>query len=226
MRIITSIKLKTAMKYLLQLAICCLIFLTACDDKGVENAVWLFPCPEMKVGDECIVDEDLRIRFVDVVEDSRCPVYANCVWPGQAGVSLEYVFQNDLVFTDTLYSLQDVKSVSESQFNKYHITLIEVNPYPQNPLVIPTDDYRIKLDVLTDWFDAEITGFNYTLCPSICCGGLFIALNDEDEVYTNYNYLDLVEGNLDENSFPIPIRIRYDFNSDWPCIIEITELEP
>jgi hypothetical protein len=38
------------------------------------------------IGEEARVGGDVRVRFVDVISDSRCPIDALCVWPGDAVV--------------------------------------------------------------------------------------------------------------------------------------------
>ena len=36
-----------------------------------------------------IRDADLRLRFTDVLEDSRCPTEVECFWTGQARIAVE-----------------------------------------------------------------------------------------------------------------------------------------
>ena len=38
--------------------------------------------------DASIGGEDLRVRFTDVLEDSRCPALVQCFWTGQARPAL------------------------------------------------------------------------------------------------------------------------------------------
>jgi hypothetical protein len=45
----------------------------------------------LRVGDQKkVTDEKLKIRFAEVVEDSRCPKGANCVWAGNAKMKITY----------------------------------------------------------------------------------------------------------------------------------------
>jgi len=44
-----------------------------------------------------IESENLSIKFVNVAEDSRCPVGVQCVWPGQAKIELE-IKRKDLFY--------------------------------------------------------------------------------------------------------------------------------
>lgn len=44
---------------------------------------------EMKVGDQKSADRGrLSIKFVSVVEDSRCPMNARCIWAGNAKIKI------------------------------------------------------------------------------------------------------------------------------------------
>ena len=38
---------------------------------------------------EAMLFEDLEVRFVEVVEDSRCPKNVNCIWAGEVTILVE-----------------------------------------------------------------------------------------------------------------------------------------
>ena len=62
--------------------------LAACDSGGPADAeVSLTDEARLGVGETAVVD-GVAVRFDDVVEDSRCPDTAVCVWPGWAIVAL------------------------------------------------------------------------------------------------------------------------------------------
>lgn len=44
----------------------------------------------MAVGEQVLLADDSRLRYVRVVEDSRCPPDVNCVWAGDAVVAFEW----------------------------------------------------------------------------------------------------------------------------------------
>ena len=51
------------MKYHISLLICLIFYLTSCDDHDRnEPEILDYPCPEMKIGDLCVIDDDLSIR--------------------------------------------------------------------------------------------------------------------------------------------------------------------
>lgn len=88
------------------------------------------------------------IEFADVVEESRCPTDAACIWEGRVVVSLvivegtqttdiELATENDIDGTDKLTAI----------YNNNLIELITVNPYPDGDMIAPEEDYLIVLEV-------------------------------------------------------------------------------
>jgi hypothetical protein len=108
---------------------------------------------EPTVGDEfrldvgeavTIPDADLWLHFVDVAEDSRCPLQVQCVWAGDAAIAIEIApsFPGGDSATDTLHTTLDPKSVA---LGGYILQLVQVEPYPDVPGGIPHERYRITL---------------------------------------------------------------------------------
>lgn len=77
---------------------------------------------------------------IDRVEDSRCPLRAQCVWQGEAKVFLSI---------DQPVSIDTVFSTTENKFSiqNYSFELIDVSPYPEVPDGIKMKDYRITMIV-------------------------------------------------------------------------------
>lgn len=82
---------------------------------------------------------DLTVKWLEVAEDSRCPKNTNCVWEGQAKVSL-------LINGDPLtLTLRDGKP-EEASANKdgYVFEAQQLDPYPDGAVIDPTQ-YRLQL---------------------------------------------------------------------------------
>ena len=48
----------------------------------------------LEIGQEAFIEnENLKLKFLDVINDSRCPVDAHCVWAGEA-VALVNIWKN------------------------------------------------------------------------------------------------------------------------------------
>lgn len=74
--------------------------------------------------------EDLRIGFLDVTEDSRCPANVVCVWAGRANVLL------GVVAGDTVPSFHEVQFGGGAEGDgkvsagEYTIEIVALDPYP------------------------------------------------------------------------------------------------
>ena len=103
-------------------------------------------------GQEAVIaSENLRLRFGQVLEDSRCPARVECVWTGQARIAV--VVQPDggepstVTFNTNPAPGQTVNVVAVGE---YSIELQSLDPYPQSPEEpIPFEDYRATLVVRT-----------------------------------------------------------------------------
>ena len=92
----------------------------------------------LRVGQEARIDALLRVDFLGVPADSRCPAMMECVWAGDAAVAIGVSLGMGPTFPDTLHTNLDPRSVP---FGGYTIALVELKPYPQLPGSIPPGDY-------------------------------------------------------------------------------------
>ena len=99
-------------------------------------------------GQEASVD-GLRVRFADVLEDSRCPARVACFWSGQARLTV--VAQTDDAPPTTVeFNTNPApgRGVSSGQVGDYPVTMRSLAPYPQTPEdATPLADYRLTLSV-------------------------------------------------------------------------------
>jgi hypothetical protein len=95
-----------------------------------------------------IPSEKLRLRFAQILEDSRCPTQVECFWTGQARIAIsvhpEGGGSTTVEFNTNPAPGQTVKVVDVGQ---YSIELQSLDPYPQTPDAIAFEDYRAKLAV-------------------------------------------------------------------------------
>lgn len=93
---------------------------------------------EIKYGQTRILGiHNLTIRFIAVLEDSRCPIGLECVWEGNAEIKIEV--------NQKTFRLNTTLEPKELEFMDYKIRLISVYPYPVENEVINPDEYKIKL---------------------------------------------------------------------------------
>ena len=88
-----------------------------------------------------IVGEELKIKFLEVVEDSRCPRGVTCIWEGRVSCLIEITYRESLhrlMLTEPgLTSWPPAKPFKEYKI-AYH-----VEPYPQAGTEIAVEEYRL-----------------------------------------------------------------------------------
>ena len=83
--------------------------------------------------DESIVLKGISIKFVEVVEDSRCPKDVNCIWAGRAIVKVEVTAngkkeEKTLIFGEVRPG--ENKNTNLYSSNEFAINGLTLNPYP------------------------------------------------------------------------------------------------
>jgi hypothetical protein len=98
--------------------------------------------------DGLIPSENLRLRFAEVLEDSRCPTQVNCFWTGQARIAVA-VQPGGGDWTTVEFNTNPAsgQTVKVADVGQYSIELLSLDPYPQTPDSIPFEDYRASLVV-------------------------------------------------------------------------------
>jgi len=125
-------------KITLLLILAILFMLSGCDNPVAVN-VKLNEEFKLKVGQNAkLQNESLRIKFVAVTEDSRCPLIYRCDSPGNAAVALTIQKDNYVPAIDTLNTYSYPRT---NWYLGYKIDLAELEPYPQDYTPIPKLDY-------------------------------------------------------------------------------------
>jgi hypothetical protein len=104
----------------------------------------------MSGGDEAVIrGEHLRLRFTDVLEDSRCPSQVECVWTGQARIAV-LVEQSERQPSTVEFNTNPApgQNAQTARVGPFTIALTALDPYPQTPeQAIDLEDYRATLSV-------------------------------------------------------------------------------
>jgi hypothetical protein len=91
-----------------------------------------------------ITGESLKIKFVEVTGDSRCPTGVQCIQAGDVKCLMLISYfdsQSSLVFTQL-----GGNDITTQDFNVYRITF-KVEPYPQSGKQIKPEDYKMVMTV-------------------------------------------------------------------------------
>jgi hypothetical protein len=92
-----------------------------------------------------IKGEKLEITFMEVIEDSRCPEGAPCIWQGRVSVKLQIDYDGE--FYDMVliqYGLYD--GYDTETYQEYTFTY-KVEPYPESDKGIKSRDYELLMTV-------------------------------------------------------------------------------
>ncbi len=123
-----------------------LMTVLACTTKTSEVTANLGQGFTLKVGQTAsIAGEDLKIKFVQVVTDSRCPTGATCIWAGEASCLLEVTLSGStkqVIITQPGLS----KAPSQSEFSNYTLSY-NIQPYPVLNKQVDKSQYTLSLRV-------------------------------------------------------------------------------
>ncbi len=88
-----------------------------------------------------ITGESLQIRFLEVVNDSRCPTGVTCIWEGQVSCQVEVIYSGS---PNRMTLVQPGSGQGKADFNDYSLTF-NVQPYPEAEKQIAKQDYRLSM---------------------------------------------------------------------------------
>jgi hypothetical protein len=92
------------------------------------------------------VTSDLRVAFMQLIEDSRCPSSVVCVWAGNGAVRLD-ITSGSGTQSVTLNTTGGPAFPSEATVAGLTFTLVELNPARKTPDPIPAQQYRATIRV-------------------------------------------------------------------------------
>jgi len=88
--------------------------------------------------------EELTIKFVEVIADSRCPTGVQCVWAGEAQCRMTFTLAGSPAEMVIVQPGGDVESTD--YFIMYKV-VFKLEPYPQEGQQIAASDYRLVMTV-------------------------------------------------------------------------------
>ena len=135
--------------FLLALGVC--LALVACQPQGdaetIAIEVSLGEVFTLAGGQEGVVNgEALRLKFDEVLEDSRCPTEVECVWTGQARIAL-LIRQGEAEPVRVEFNTNPAPGQNKqtAEIGDYTVELQSLDPYPETTEAIPFEDYRASL---------------------------------------------------------------------------------
>ena len=92
-----------------------------------------------------ISSEPVKIKFAEVINDSRCANGVECIWQGEVSCRLEITYRNTS-YTKIITQPGLTADPSSADFNDY-VLKFKVQPYPKAGKSIKSGDYRLHLTV-------------------------------------------------------------------------------
>lgn len=86
----------------------------------------------------------IRIKFVEMVEDSRCPVDTECVWAGNAQIKIEV--RGGRAGRQT-FILNTILAPTSFKYSDYDIRLTDLIPHPRSNIRVDRNGYVAKIVV-------------------------------------------------------------------------------
>ena len=90
----------------------------------------------VRIGQERAARGNIRVRFLTLVEDSRCPTGTQCVWAGTAKIKIQVRFGSRTAQTFEIETNGDAV-----MFRGYRIKLTNLIPHPANNIRINRNGY-------------------------------------------------------------------------------------
>ncbi|MFC2044072.1 DUF3221 domain-containing protein [Chloroflexota bacterium] len=123
------------------------LLLSSCIGSVGQDKTYLDEEFSLPIGQSVVITgEDLDIKFVEVLEDSRCPINVTCVWEGRATAVVEIStggFSQQLILSQPGL----IDSPAKEIYAGYELTY-KIEPYPEKAEVeITPDQYRLLIIV-------------------------------------------------------------------------------
>lgn len=94
--------------------------------------------------EKTVAQTGLRIKFLEMVEDSRCPTDVNCVWAGNAKIRIQVRDSHGSPKTLELNSTLNPQVVN---YGRYEMRLSGLTPRPTSNRKIDKNGYVATIDV-------------------------------------------------------------------------------
>lgn len=98
----------------------------------------------MRIGQTKKTIGNVQVKLVEVVEDSRCPIGAECIWAGRAVLRVEVKGKNGRVQTA---ELEVGNAASVVTIDGIKINILSLTPHPNVDKQLSVKDYVAKITV-------------------------------------------------------------------------------
>lgn len=126
------------------------ILASCAQDPIISRKVSLNEQFTIKAGHQVVIKgEKLSVQFSSVQNESRCPTGVQCVWEGNAAISIE-VSKKRKKSVRAILNTNTAIQPNELAYKNYRIKLLGLNPYPRIDEKIEPKDYEAVMIVTKD----------------------------------------------------------------------------
>lgn len=113
------------------------------------------PVPSLAVGQSLRYDSGLKLTFLKVKNDSRCPIGVMCITAGDAEVVLiakvgnqpDKIIRVHTNYSPTSVSIPAAAPGTISTMKTYYVKIASLSPFRRMGTTIKQSDYRLALDI-------------------------------------------------------------------------------
>ena len=118
----------------------------SCSGQTMEKTADLGQEVNLQLGQTVSIEgEPLKVKFVEIVSDSRCPNGAICIWEGEVVCMIEITY-SETMYEKTVIQSGGTQSPAKDVFQEYTFTY-NVLPYPELDRDTKTSEYHLRLVV-------------------------------------------------------------------------------
>ena len=101
---------------------------------------------QLRVGQQkSVANGKVRVRFISVTEDSRCPADVDCVWAGNAKVKVQVWVRGG---ETKVFELSTNTREKGGQADAYRVELVSLTPARHSKRKIRQNDYRATFSII------------------------------------------------------------------------------
>jgi len=129
------------------LALILVLVFSSCKDNGTENNESEKVNLTAKWNVEENINDEYKVKLINVTDDSRCPDDVTCVWAGQASITVALIHDT---LPQEMYSFIYTPGQSVIIFEKetFVLKLIDLKPHTNSNKAISQDEYYLELNYL------------------------------------------------------------------------------
>jgi hypothetical protein len=127
--------------------------------------------------------DGVKIKFLNVTADSRCPSDVTCIWQGETKVLVNIIENNQDRGNFSLTSRAGQQDLAVQVFDEYSINLVKVDPYPLSSKKISLSDYLVTFAISkSSILSSPLKQFNSGINPNDvkCNSGFQLIIKAKD----------------------------------------------